>query len=65
MGVTCRLDVAHSCRVMVLLVCVQVEVSLTVLSKHKGVAGSVHQYCCCREAKYHPYDDPLDFAYRN
>ena len=34
------------------------------LSKHRGFAGCVHQYCYCREEKYYPYEDPSDFAYR-
>jgi hypothetical protein len=45
MGMTCSLQLVGFCRVMMLLVCVQAEVSLTGLSKHKGVAGCVHQYC--------------------
>jgi DNA repair photolyase len=39
------------------------------LSKHKDVAGCVHQYCYCREKKYYPFEDADlavrdDFAYR-
>ena len=49
---------------MMLLVCVQAEVSPSAPSKHKGVAGCVHQYCYCREKKYYPYEDVRDFAYR-
>jgi hypothetical protein len=45
MGMTCRLEVGGFCRVMVLLVCVQAEVSPTGLSKRTDVAGCVHQYC--------------------
>jgi hypothetical protein len=45
MGLICGLEVAGFCRVMVLLVCVQAEVSLGGLSEHKSVAGYVHQYC--------------------
>jgi hypothetical protein len=44
MGMSGWLEVGGFCRVMVLLVCVQAEVSLTVLSKHRGVAGCVRQY---------------------
>ena len=64
MGMTCGLEVGGFCRVMVLLVCVQAEVSPSAPSKHRGVAGCVHQYCYCREKKYYPFDDPRDFAYR-
>jgi DNA repair photolyase len=49
---------------MMLLVCVQAEVSPTGQSKRRGFAGCVHQYCYCREEKYYPYEDPQDFAYR-
>ncbi|MGD8472629.1 MAG: hypothetical protein PVH59_00805 [Anaerolineae bacterium] len=64
MGVTCSQQLAGFCRGMVLLVCVQAEVSLTVLSEPKGVADCVHQTCFCREEKYYPYEAPQDLAYR-
>ena len=51
------------CRIMILLVCVGAEVSPSGLSRHKGVAGCVHQYCYCRERKYCPFDDLNDFGY--
>jgi hypothetical protein len=47
MGLSCGLEVGGFCRIMVLLACVHAEVSPIVLSKHKGVAGCVHQYCYC------------------
>jgi hypothetical protein len=46
MGMTCGLEVGGFCRLMVLLVCVQAEVSPSAPSERMVLAGCVHQYCC-------------------